>query len=73
MTKEEIDAVFARVRTWPLKRQSQVATYLKAIEKFGDALWPLSDEDIADFVADLERDEVASEEEVAATFGHTLR
>ncbi len=76
MTKEEIDSVFARVRTWPLERQSQVAAYLRAIEKVGGDYWPLTDEDIAELVeADAEacREGAASEEEVAAVFGRALR
>ncbi|HEY4942001.1 MAG TPA: hypothetical protein VII56_11300 [Rhizomicrobium sp.] len=73
MTPEEIEEVFARVRTWPIERQSQVAAYLRVIEKFGDKLWPLTDEEIADFAADLENDEVASDEDVAAVFGRPLR
>ena len=76
MTKEEIDAVFARVRTWPLERQSQVAAYLRAIEKVGGDYWPLTDEDIADLVqadAEADRDGAASDEEVEAVFGRSFR
>lgn len=76
MTKEEIEAVFVRVRTWPLEKQSQVAAYLQAIEKQGDNYWPLTDEEIADLVeadAEMERGEVASPQEVEAVFGRPLR
>ncbi len=77
MTKDEIEAVFARVlQTWPLERQSQVAAYLRAIEKQGDGYWPFSDEDIDELVeadAAMERGEAASDAELEATFGRRFR
>ena len=76
MTKEEIEAVFARVRTWPLEKQSQVAAYLQAIEKQGDDYWPLTEDEIADLVetdAEMERGEVASPREVEEVLGRPLR
>ena len=76
MTREEIEAVFARVRTWPLEKQSQVAAYLQAIEKQGDNYWPLTDEDIADLVAtdaEMDRGEVATDTEIRGVFGRSFR
>ena len=71
MTKEQIDAVLARVRTWPIERQKDAARMLMTMEEIGLEPYILSDEEQADLeeaLAEVERGEVASEEEVAALF-----
>ncbi len=76
MTEDEIEAVFARVRTWPLEKRSQVAAYLKAIEKQGPDYWPLTDEDIDELIAadaEASRGGIATDEEIIAAFGRPLR
>jgi hypothetical protein len=76
MTEDEIEAVFARVRKWPLEKRSQVAAYLQAIEKQGSDYWPLTDEEIAELVeadAEASRGGVATDDEIVAAFGRPLR
>jgi hypothetical protein len=71
MTKEQIDSVLKRVRTWPEARQEDAALMLLAMEAQDTISYELSDEEAADIDAALEevaRGEVASEEEVAAVF-----
>ena len=68
MTKEQIAAVLERVKTWPEDRQKRAAGMLLEFEQFGERLWPLSDEERADLeeaVCEMERGEVATEQEVA--------
>ncbi len=69
MTKEQIDEVLARVRTWPIERQEDAARMLMMMEEIGLEPYVLSDEERADIdeaLAEVERGEVASNEEVAA-------
>ena len=71
MTKEQIDLVLERVRTWPSTRQEDAALMLLAMEAQDAAPYELSDEEMADIDAALEevaRGEVASDQEVAAVF-----
>ncbi|HEX8664520.1 MAG TPA: hypothetical protein VF744_10870 [Beijerinckiaceae bacterium] len=71
MTREQIEAVLARVRTWPIERQEDAARMLMTMEKIGLEPYILSDEERADIdeaLAEIERGEVASDEEVAAVF-----
>jgi hypothetical protein len=76
MTKNEIKAVFDRVRTWPERRQEDAARLLLAMEAHGAAVYQLSDEEQADIeesLAEVARGEVASDEEVAAVFNRFRR
>ncbi|MGA7712950.1 MAG: hypothetical protein WCA81_13680 [Rhizomicrobium sp.] len=75
MTREQIEAVFERVRNWPEWRQQEAAALLLSIESEAD-VDPLSDEERADLeeaLAEMDREEVASEEQVAAVFRRTRR
>jgi hypothetical protein len=71
MTRQEIDAVFERVRTWPEERQELAAAMLLELEAGGGDVYVLSDEEraaIEEAEAELDRGEVASDEEVKALF-----
>jgi len=75
MTKEQIEAVFDRVRAWPEHRQLEAAALLLSIESEED-MYPLSEEERADLeegLAEMERGEVASEEQVTAVFRRAHR
>jgi len=71
MTKEEITALFERMQAWPLRRQEEVALYALALERLGADVYILSDEERADLeegIAEAERGEFATDEEMAALF-----
>lgn len=75
MTKEQIEAVLERVKTWPKERQEKAAEILLVIESMGkslgDGVYKLSEEERADLeqgLAEAERGEFATDEEVAALF-----
>jgi len=71
MTKEMIEAVLDRVRSWPLERQEEAARLLLGLEAEDASVYRLDDDERADIRAALEEDargEVASEEEVRETF-----
>ena len=71
MTREQIDAIFERAREWPLDRQEEAAEMLLILEDRAKGIYHLSDEEGADIdqaLAEVERGEVASDEEVAALF-----
>ena len=71
MTKEQIDAIFERVRTWPLEWQEDAARTLLRMEHQNGALDHLTGEDWADLdeaLAEAEREEPVPEEEVRALF-----
>ncbi len=71
MTKEQIDAIFERVRTWPLEWQEDAARTLLRMERQNGALDHLTGEDWADLdeaLAEAEREEPVPEEEVRALF-----
>jgi predicted transcriptional regulator len=70
MTKEQIDAILERVRTWPAERLEDVAAVLLAMEAANEDD-ELSEEDWADLeegLAEADRGEFASDEEVKALF-----
>lgn len=70
MTREQIDAILDRVRSWPQDRQEYAVRVLLALEK-ETGVYRLDDDERADIEAALgedERGEVASEQEVAAVF-----
>jgi hypothetical protein len=71
MTKSQIEAVLERVRTWPASRQQDAALILLAMEAQETSPYRLSDEERADIeaaIAEIDRGDVASDEEVAAVF-----
>jgi predicted transcriptional regulator len=76
MTKDQIDAVLDRVRTWPPERQEDAVRVLLRMEEAGTEVYPLSEEELADIeegLREIERGEVATEEEVAALFSRIRR
>jgi hypothetical protein len=71
MTKEQIDAIFERVRTWPLQRQEDAARTLLILEEQNRLFEHLTEEDWADLeeaLAEAEREEPVPDEEVRAVF-----
>ena len=71
MTKTEIDAVLDRVRTWPAEKQEDAVRVLLEIEAEGIGFYELSEEELADIeegLKEIERGEVATDEQVAAMF-----
>jgi hypothetical protein len=71
MGKDEIAAVFERVKTWPEQRQEEAAELLLALEAAETEPVQLSHSERADLetaVEEMERGEVASPMEVAAVF-----
>ena len=70
MTKEQIDEILNRVRTWPTDLQEDAARMLLAMEASDEPL-ELTPEEIADLeeaLAEADRGEFATEEEVQAVF-----
>jgi predicted transcriptional regulator len=68
--------VLDRVKTWPPERQEDAARVLLRMEEAGTELYPLSEEELADIeegLREIERGEVATEEEVAALFSRIRR
>ena len=71
MNKAQIDSILDRVRTRPEERQEDAARILLAMEGEEGGVYRLSDEERAEVsaaLAEIERGEVASEEEVATLF-----
>jgi predicted transcriptional regulator len=71
MTKTEIDALLERIRTWPAERQEDAARILLEMEAQGTEVYQLSEDELADIeegLKEIERGEVATDEEVAALF-----
>ena len=76
MTKTEIDAVLDRVRTWPAEKQEDAVRVLLEIEAEGSGFYELSEEELADIeesLKEIERGEVATDEQVAAMFNRARR
>jgi predicted transcriptional regulator len=76
MTKEQINAVFERAREWPFERQEDAARMLLMMEEQDQQLYELSDEGRADLrqgLAEAERGEFATDEEVKAVFARYRR
>lgn len=76
MTREQIEAVLERVRTWPTSRQEEAVEMLLAMEAGGVNIYELSgeeEEEIDAALAEVKRGEVASEEEVAVVFNKYRR
>lgn len=71
MTRDQIDAILERVRSWPPERQEDAASVLLAMEAEGAGPYELSEEERADLeegLREVERGEIASDEEVRAFF-----
>jgi predicted transcriptional regulator len=76
MTKDQIDAVLDRVRTWPPERQEDAVRVLLRMEEAGTEVYELSPEELADIeegMAEVRRGEFATDEEVAALFNRYRR
>lgn len=76
MTAQEIDAVFERVKTWPEERKAYAAFVLLDLEQEEKDEYELTEDDIAaldEAEAEIERGEVASDEEVRAVFDRFRR
>ena len=76
MTKAEIDAVLDRVKTWPPERQEEAMRVLLEMEAQDTGPYELSEEELADIeegLKEIERGEVASDQEVAALFNRIRR
>ena len=76
MTKEQIEAIFDRVREWPDDYQEDAARVLLAMDPDRTTTYELSEDEAHDIDAALEevaRGEVASEEEVKAFFAQFRR
>jgi hypothetical protein len=76
MTKEQIESVLERVLTWPQPRQEDAAQILLAMEAEEVGPYRLSAEERAEIeaaLAEIARDEVASDAEVAAVFDRYRR
>ena len=71
MTKEQIEQIFERVRTWPLERQQDAAEMLLRMEEQGGTIYELSAEELTEIEeaeAEAERGEFATDEEMKALF-----
>ena len=71
MTKEQIEAVFDRVRTWTPDQQERAAELLLVLEEEGRDIYVLDDEELAavkEAEAQAARGEFLSDEEVEALF-----
>jgi predicted transcriptional regulator len=71
MTKEQINSVLDRVRTWPPERQEDAVRVLLQMEAAGTEVYVLSDDEraaIEEGMAQARRGEFATDEEVAALF-----
>jgi predicted transcriptional regulator len=76
MTNEDIDQVLERVRTWTKQRQENAVQTLLAMEELDEGVYHLTPEEEADLeeaLREVERGEIASDEEVAAVFNHYRR
>jgi hypothetical protein len=71
VTKEQIEAIFERVRTWPPERQEDAVAMLLKMEEQNTALDGLSEEDWADLeeaLAEADREEPVPDDEMKAFF-----
>ena len=71
MTKEQIEAIFERVKTWPPERQEDAVAMLLRMEEQGVEPYELDvDErrEVGAALAEAERGEFATDEEVEAVF-----
>jgi predicted transcriptional regulator len=71
MTRDQIDTVLQRIRSWPESRQEEAVELLLALETLGDEPYTLSDEERASVrrgLEDARHGRFASDEEMAALF-----
>ena len=72
MTKEQLDAVFDRVRSWPSELQEEAIAVLLALEaEKDDEPVELTADEIADLnegLAEIDRGEFVSDEDMKAFF-----
>ena len=71
MTKEQIEEVLERVRTWPIELQEDAAAMLLKLEQQGTPLDNLTKEDWVDLeeaLAEAEREQPVPDEEIKALF-----
>jgi hypothetical protein len=71
MTKDQINTVLDRVRTWPEPRREEAVELLLALESLGEEPYRLSDEERASVrrgLEDVRQRRFASDEEMAALF-----
>jgi predicted transcriptional regulator len=76
MTKDQIQAIFERVKTWPTERQREAAEMLLRMEEQNTEVYELSEEEEAEIKLALEeadRGEFATDEEMKALFDRYRR
>jgi predicted transcriptional regulator len=72
MTKEDLEAVFNRVRSWPPEKQAEAAEILLWLGEQDSAIYVLSDEERASVLRGLDdaaNGRFATEEEMDEIFG----
>ena len=72
MTKQQIEAVLERVRTWPEERQEDLAKIASEMERQGVDVYVLDEEEAA-ALDEAEAEGEASPEEVEAFFARYRR
>jgi predicted transcriptional regulator len=76
MTKEQINSVLDRVRTWPPERQEDAVRVLLQMEAAGTEVYQLSEDERTEIelsIAEADRGEFATDEEVAEVFDRYRR
>ena len=76
MTKDEIADILERVKTWPLDRQEDAAAILLRMEEQGLEPYVLDEDELREVeeaLAEAERGEFATDEEVEAVFNRYRR
>jgi hypothetical protein len=76
MTRQQIAILLERAETWPQEAQDELIRSALAIERKHGGVYRLDDEervDILEALAEIERGEVASDEEVKAVFDSLRR
>jgi hypothetical protein len=76
MTKQQIALLLDRAETWPQEAQDELIRTALAIERRHGGVYRLDDEereDIREGIAEIERGEVAPDEDVKATFENLRR
>lgn len=71
MTRDEVEKTLGRVKTWPLDQQAKLAQLVELIEAQQSDVMPLDEETraaVAEGLAQAQRGEFASDEEVADAF-----
>ena len=76
MTKEQLTILLERAQAWPQAAQEELVRTAIDIERKHVGVYQLDDDERADIregLAEIERGEVASDEEVQATFKNLRR